>query len=120
MKKIIFGLVALFIAQAALFAQENLNYQKPSKEIMELFDYQRAPGVLMDEKKETLVFTYTNTYKTLDDLNQEEMQLGGLRINPITNIWSMVTYINNLEIRKIQEQNAVQVQGLPANPRIPI
>ena len=118
MKKVIFGLIALFIAQAALFAQENLNYQKPSKEIMELFDYQRAPGVLMDEKKETLVFTYTNTYKTLDDLNQEEMQLGGLRINPITNISSMVTYINNLKIRKIQEQNAVQVQGLPANPRI--
>jgi len=118
MKKVIFGLIALFFAQAALFAQENLNYQKPSKEIMELFDYQKAPGVLMDEKKEILVFTYTNTYKTLDDLNQEEMQLGGLRINPVTNISSSVTYINNLKVRKIQEQDAVQVQGLPANPRI--
>ena len=118
MKKIFFGLIALFFAQTTLKAQENLSYQKPSKEIMALFDYQKAPGVLMDEKKETLVFTYTNTYKTLDDLNQEEMQLGGLRINPVTNISSSVTYINNLKVRKIQEQDAVQVQGLPANPRI--
>ena len=70
MKKIFFGLIALFFTQTTLKGQENLSYQKPSKEIMELFDYQKAPGVLMDEKKETLIFTYTNTYKTLDDLNQ--------------------------------------------------
>ena len=108
----------LLISLLALNAQENLSYQKPSKEIMELFDYQKAPSVLMDEKKETLVFTYTNTYKTLDDLNQEEMQLGGLRINPITNISSSVTYINNLKVRKIQEKDAIQVQDLPVNPRI--
>lgn len=118
MKRIFFGLIALLFAQTTLKGQENLSYQRPSKEIMELFDYQKAPGVLMDEKKEILVFTYTNTYKTLDDLNQEEIQLGGLRINPVINISSSVTYINNLKVRKIQEQDAVQVQGLPANPRI--
>jgi dipeptidyl aminopeptidase/acylaminoacyl peptidase len=118
MKKIILSITVLFVSQLALKAQENLSYQKPSKEIMELFDYQKAPSVLMDEKRETLVFTYTNTYKTLDDLNQEEMQLGGLRINPKTNISSSVTYINNLKVRKIQEHDAIQVQGLPVNPRI--
>lgn len=118
MKKVIYGLFALLFVQTQLMAQENLSYQKPPKEIMDLFDYQRAPGVLMDEKKETLVFTYTNTYKTLDDLNQEEMQLGGLRINPVTNIASAVTYINNLKIRKIQEKDAIQVKGLPENPKI--
>ncbi len=101
-----------------LQAQENLTYQKPSKEIMQLFDYQRAPGVMMDEKKENLVFTFTNTYKTLEDLNQEEMQLGGLRINPLTNIASSVTYITNLKVRKFQDQEMIQVQGLPQNPRI--
>ena len=104
MKKVILGLFVLFISQATVRAQENLTYQKPSQEIMQLFDYQRAPGVLMDEKKENLVFIYTNTYKTLDDLNQEEMQLGGLRINPVTNIASALTYINNLKVRKFQDQ----------------
>ena len=49
-----------------------------------------------------MLLSYRNTYKTLDDLNQTEMKLGGLRINPVTNISSTVTYINNLKIRKLR------------------
>lgn len=100
------------------FAQENLTYQKPSKSILDLADFERAPSVSMDTKKEYMLLTYRNTYKTLDDLNQEEMRLGGLRINPVTNISSTVTYINNLKIRKINAKNETQVSGLPENPRI--
>ncbi|MES2576328.1 MAG: prolyl oligopeptidase family serine peptidase [Bacteroidota bacterium] len=100
------------------FAQENLNYQKPSKSIADLADYERAPSVSMDTKKEYMLLTYRNTYKSLDDLNQDELRLGGLRINPVTNISSTVTYINNLKLRKIKEKEEVQVAGLPTNPRI--
>ncbi len=46
------------------------------------------------------------------------MKLGGLRINPVTNISSTVTYINNLKIRKFSDKNKSQVSGLPKNPRI--
>ncbi|WP_396152713.1 prolyl oligopeptidase family serine peptidase [Flavobacterium sp.] len=100
------------------FSQENLSYQKPPKEILELADYERAPSVNMDSKKEYMLLSYRSTYKTLDDLSQEEMRLGGLRINPITNISSTVTYITNLKVRKVAEKNEVQVKGLPENPRI--
>jgi len=100
------------------FAQEELTYQKPSKEIMDLADYERAPTVSMDTKKEYMLLSYRNTYKTLDELNQEELRLGGLRINPITNISSTVTYINNIKIRKIKDKNEIQVTGLPQNPKI--
>ena len=99
-------------------AQENLSYQKPSPSILELADYDRAPAVSMDTKKEYMLLTYRNTYKSLDDLNQEELRLGGLRINPITNISSSITYVNNLKMRKIKDTNEMQVAGLPANPRI--
>ena len=100
------------------FAQENLTYKKPSAEIMALADYERAPSVSMDSKKEYMLLSYRNTYKTLDDLNQEEMRLGGLRINPVTNISSTVTYVNNLKIRKISDKNETQVSGLPTNAKI--
>ncbi len=100
------------------FSQEELTYQKPSKEILDLADYERAPSVTMDTKKEYMLLSYRNTYKTLDELNQEEMRLGGLRINPITNISSTVTYINNLKVRKIKDKNEIQVTGLPQNPKI--
>ncbi|MDO9613218.1 MAG: S9 family peptidase, partial [Bacteroidota bacterium] len=86
MRKIILSMAALIVGQAFVEAQENMTYQKPSREILELVDYERAPFVMMDELKENLVFTYQSTYKTLDDLSQEELQLGGLRINPVTNI----------------------------------
>ncbi|WP_031455942.1 S9 family peptidase [Flavobacterium chungangense] len=100
------------------FAQENLMYQKPSKSILDLADYERAPSVSMDTKKEYLLLSYRSTYKTLDDLNQDELRLAGLRINPSTNISSTVTYINNLKIRKINNTAEIQVSGLPDNPKI--
>ncbi len=110
-------LLFLGISLSAM-AQENLNYQVPSKSILDLADYQRAPSVSMDTQKEYMLLSYRATYKTLDDLNQEELRLGGLRINPITNISSTVTYINNLKLRKIADKNEIQVSNLPTNPRI--
>ncbi|WP_185114350.1 alpha/beta hydrolase family protein [Chryseobacterium artocarpi] len=99
-------------------AQENITYQKPSAEILKLADYERPPSVLMNNKKDWVVFTYRPTYKTLDDLNQQEMKLGGLRINPVTNIASTTIYFNNLKVRKISDKNEVQVKNLPANAKI--
>jgi len=99
-------------------AQENITYQKPSAEILKLADYERPPSVLMNSKKDWVVFTYRPTYKTLEDLNQQEMKLAGLRINPVTNISSSVTYSNNLKIRKINDKNEIQVKNLPTNAKI--
>jgi dipeptidyl aminopeptidase/acylaminoacyl peptidase len=100
------------------FAQENVTYKNPPKEILALADYERAPSVSMDTKKEYMLLSYRNTYKTLDELNQEEMRLGGLRINPMTNISSTITYVNNLKIRKINATDEIQVTGLPQNPKV--
>lgn len=116
--KLKLSLFSFLLIGISSFAQENVTYQKPSKEILDLVDYERAPSVSMDTKKEYMLLSYRNTYKTLDDLNQDEMKLGGLRINPITNISSTVTYVNNLKVRKISGKEEVQVSGLPANAKI--
>jgi dipeptidyl aminopeptidase/acylaminoacyl peptidase len=99
-------------------AQENVTYQKPSKSILDLADYERAPSVSMDTKKEYMLLSYRDTYKTLDDLNQEELRLAGLRINPVTNISSTVTYVKKLKLRKISDTKEIEIAGLPANPLI--
>jgi len=99
-------------------AQENINYQKPSAEILKLADYERPPSVLMNSKKDWVVFTYRPTYKTLEDLSQNEMKLGGLRINPVTNISSSMIYSNNLKIRKLHDKNEIQVKNLPSHSKI--
>ena len=107
-----------FFTLNSAVAQENLTYQKPSASILALADYERAPSVSMDSKKEYMLFSYRNTYKTLEDLNQDEMRLGGLRINPVTNIGSATNYISNLKIRKVTDKTETQVSGLPQNPKI--
>lgn len=106
------------IFYASLNAQENIKYQTPPAEIMELADYERAPSVMIDSRNEYLIFTYRNTYKSLDELNQPELRLAGLRINPVVNISSTVTYVNNIKIRKAAESIETQLEGLPLNAKI--
>lgn len=117
MKIIKTTLLSLFLI-TSMYAQENITYQKPSQEILELADYERAPSISMDSKLEYMLLTYRSTYKTLMDLNVNEIKLAGLRIDVNTNISSTVTYITNLKVRKIKDSQEVQVKGLPTNPRI--
>jgi len=118
MKRLIYLVLVLFIAKA--YAQENASYQKPPKVIMDLVDVQRSPYVLLDEDKEHMVLLYRNSYKTIEELSQEELRLGGLRIDPHTNIGSRVTYYNNIQIKNLKKKNAeiIQVTGIPENPRL--
>ena len=122
MKKMtnLFSALILFalLAPSALWGQENITFQKPPKEILDLANTQRPPSVSMDDKKEYMVFSYRNAYRTLEDLAQTELRLAGLRINPITNIPTGTTYISNLTVRKATESNEVQVRGLPNEPKI--
>jgi hypothetical protein len=62
-----------------------------------------------------MLLTYRDSYKTLDDLNQDEMRLGGLRINPTTNISSTVTYMNNIKLRKINDKMKLRITCQPAH-----
>ncbi len=114
--------IALFLLLFAInsFAQENLTYQKPSKEILDLVDVPLAPSVFVDDKREFMVFAYRDAYKTMAELSQEELRLGGLRIDPKTNIGSRVTYFNNLKIKNLNDKDSkiIQVRGLPENPRL--
>jgi dipeptidyl aminopeptidase/acylaminoacyl peptidase len=101
-------------------AQENLSYQKPSQEILELVDVPLAPSVRMDHDRSTMVLLFRDSYKSIEVLSQKELRLGGLRIDPATNIGSRITYYNNIKIKNLQTKDAelVPVKGLPVNPRL--
>lgn len=117
MKRFVYAL--LFTASVwQAQAQENVTYQKPPKEILELVDVQRAPSVSMDSKKQHMLLLYRNAYKSLAELSEDEMKLGGLRINPKTNISSTLTYVNNIRYKRLRDKEPVQINGLPANPRL--
>lgn len=98
--------------------QDSHAYQLPPQPILQLADFERAPQVTIDTRKEFMLLTYRATYKSLDELNQPEMSMGGLRVNPVCRIASSIGYISNFKVRKVSETAAVQVLGLPENPRI--
>ena len=112
--------LALCFIAISVHAQENSVYQKPPNEILELVDVTRAPSVLLDDSKENMILLYRNSYKSIADLSREELRLGGLRIDPKTNIGSRVTYFNDLKIKKLSKKKAdiVPVKGLPENPQL--
>jgi len=117
MKKMLFYFLAISMV-VNLQAQENLTYQKPSKEIMDLVDVPLAPITLVDSKGEMMVFLYRDQYKSIAELSEQELRLGGLRINPITNINSRTTYYNNVEVKSLVSDTPKSISGLPENPRL--
>ncbi|RDK85620.1 alpha/beta hydrolase family protein [Marinirhabdus gelatinilytica] len=117
MKKLTTLIVFLLLGTSFL-AQETTGYQQPPKEILDLVDAPLAPSVLMDDAAENVVLLYRDRYKSIQELSEIELRLGGLRINPKTNIGSRTNYYNNIEVKKASAKEGKQVAGLPQNPRL--
>jgi hypothetical protein len=101
MKKMIFFLLAgSFLT--GLQAQENLTYQKPTTGDPGTGRCSPGPSTIIDSKGETMVLLYRDQYKSIAELSENELRLGGLRINPVTNISSRATYYNNIEVKPIE------------------
>lgn len=118
MKDICFFTILFFMTTTLLQSQDNIMYQTPPIDILELVDIERAPIVRIDSKGEQMLFYYLNSFKTLHDLNQPEIRLGGLRINPLTNISSTITYYKDIRYKRINDTEIKQVKGLPTEARI--
>ena len=115
MKKLFF-VITLFLS-TIIIAQDNLTYQVPPNEILELAEAPLTPAMQMDDKGENFVFMYRSNFKSIDELSETEMRLGGLRINPKTNINSRQRYYNNIKVRVGRLNNEVTPKGLPKNGR---
>lgn len=117
MKQILVYFVGLLLPMTT-WAQENLTYQKPPQEILELVDVPLAPSTLIDSDAKRIVFLYRDQFKSIAELSEEELRLGGLRINPVTNINSRARYFNNIQVKDLKAEQPTQVKGLPDNPRL--
>jgi len=117
-QRVVCLILTIFVTN--IFGQENLSYQKPPQEILDLVDVPLPPSVTMDNDNEFMLLLYRDAYKTVAELSRQELRLGGLRIDPVTNIGSRTSYYNNVKIKKISKASGevIQVTGLPAAPRL--
>lgn len=116
--KILLLFVPLFIVQNTAFSQLEIGFQQPPKEIMELVDIDPTPYFLIDSKGEKGIFLERNAFKSLEDLAEEEVRLGGLRIDPATNGQSRKTFYKNLSIKDLRTMKEISASGLPNTPRL--
>ena len=77
-------IISFLFSISLCHSQENITYQKPSKEILDLVDFERPPNVIFDDNKDYLVFLFSKNYKSIEELSEKELRLAGLRINPKT------------------------------------
>jgi len=110
--------LSLLILPGLSVAQQSMDYRKPSQEILELVDVERAPVVSMDSKKQTLVYLYTSMYQSIEEVSEVELKVAGQRINPKINARSKQRYYTRIEIQKNRIGVLQSVKGFPANVKL--
>lgn len=112
--------ITLFITASYLLnAQEELGYQVPKKELLDLIDVDLAPTVLRNTKNTVMVLLSRSTYKSIADLSRKEQRIAGLRVDPKRFIGSRTTYYNNVELVYFEKgETPLLVDGLPNKPQL--
>jgi len=119
MKTLKLALIICIALSIQGYAQEELGYQTPKKELLDLIDVNPAPSVLTNTENDVLVLLSRPTYKNIADLSIKELRLAGLRVDPKRYIGSRTTYYNNVEIVVPAEgKERSPINGLPKNPKL--
>lgn len=103
----------LVIFHLSVFAQTN--YQLPPTEILALADVKRPPQTIISKNNTHLLLLERPLYKSVEELAEPELKLGGLRINPLNFNMSRNTYYTNLVIQKLSDGKRIALHNLP-NP----
>ncbi len=104
----------LVLTGFSTFAQEDVSYKLPPKDIADLLLAKPAPSVSIDTKGEWMLITEVSLYPSVEELAQPELRLAGLRINPNNYAPSRQTFINNLYLKNIATGRELSINGLPA------
>ncbi len=101
-----------------LNAQVDLSYQTPPKEIMEVADASLPPVLRMNSEATKGVLLYRKSFKSIAELSEKEMRLGGLRINPKKNVSSRLRYYYDMKLYDVVTGKESMITGLPANAQL--
>ncbi len=117
MKKLL-TLLSIFMVNHMIDAQVDLEYQMPDEAITEWANAPVPPAIRVNSAGDYMVLLERDKYKSIVDLSDEEMRLGGLRINPQTNISSRIRYYKNMSIQKVGDKDRLIIKDMPSNARL--
>ncbi len=117
MKQILTTL-SLFLLVLTVKAQENITYQKPPKEILDLVDAPLAPNVRIDEKGEFAVLLYRENFKSIEEISEKELRIAGIRVNPVINSATGQAFFTAIQIKKVTDNQVINATNLPVNAKM--
>ena len=107
---------ALFVGR--VYAQEELTFQVPPKEILELVDIKQPPLPIIDRNVNYIFFMERPTFKSLKELAENELRLAGIRINTQTFDGARGTYFIGMTMQNAQTGKNIPITGLPKEYKI--
>jgi dipeptidyl aminopeptidase/acylaminoacyl peptidase len=118
MKKSLLVIMICFLVGTYLPAQENLNYQTPPKDIVDLVLAPSTPTLSIDGTRTKMLFLEMPELPSIQELAAPEIRVAGLRINPATNGQSRTSFYTGMILRKSLTGKDLDITGLPENPLI--
>lgn len=110
-----FLIVLSFIVTGfAAFAQDDVSYKLPPKDIADMLLAKAAPAVSVDNKGEWMLLMESSSYPSVEELARPELKVAGLRINPANFAPSRQNFINNLYLKNIATGKEMKITGLPS------
>lgn len=103
----------LFITTGA-FAQDDVSYKLPPKDIADMLMAKPTPNISMDDKGQWMLLMESNSYPSVEELAKPELRIAGLRINPANFAPSRQNFINNLTLRSVNFREDFKISGLPS------
>ena len=114
--------IALIFAALSLMMNptvgQNINYQSPPDVIKDLVEAEPTPGVSLSPDQKTMLLLQPTDLPSISEVSQEELRIGGLRINPRTNGASRARYYVDLSLKNLESLESIEVSGLPADIHI--
>ncbi len=106
-------LFLLLISFSVSFSQDG-GYKTPPKDITDMLLAKPTPNVSVDDKGEWMLFTQSNSYRSVEELARPELRIAGLRINPENFAPSRSNFINDIYLKNIKTRNESKISGLPS------
>ncbi len=103
---------------STLFGQLDISYQTPPAELAAIVEAAETPSTSMDIEAGVMLILERPGRIGIDDLAQDMLRLGGIRIDPATNGSSRPAYYTGIQTLNITTGEKTEIAGLPTPTKI--
>ncbi len=114
MRRALFLLFPALLVLSLPIAADQLNYQKPPKEILDILNAPTTPTLSVNATHTYATLSQGERYPSIDDVSQPMLRVAGIRIDPRTNGLHLAPHSVSIEIVKLPEGTKTKL-ALPPN-----